>query len=143
MDTPLIFFIHRFRARFTRLANPACVRRFLKHCEDYIEAVSKEAEYRERGQVLDMAAFEKLRRENSAIRLCFGLFEYALGIDLPEQVFMDPVFMSLYWAAADMVCWSNVSLHNPRSTPLPNCHQIRTCTATTWNKPKAIAEITL
>ena len=75
-----------------------------------------EAEYRERGVVLDMESFKHLRRENSAIRLCFGLFEYSLGIDLPDEVFEDTVFESLYWAAADMVCWANVCI----SDPLPN-----------------------
>lgn len=96
-----------FRARLLQYAGPGCYARFLKHCEDYVEAVAKEAEYRECGVVLDMASFETLRRENSAIRLCFGLFEYCLGVDLPEYVFEDPTFMTLYWAAADMVCWSN------------------------------------
>jgi hypothetical protein len=86
------------------------LRRFLKHCKDYIECVATEAELREQGEVLNLTSFIALRRENSAIRLCFGLFEYVLGIDLPDEVFMDPVFMSLYWAAADMVCWSNVSI---------------------------------
>lgn len=105
--------IRSFKKRLTRLAKPTCFRRFLQHCEDYIEAISKEAEYREAGQVLDMASFEDLRRENSAIRLCFGLFEYALGIDLPDEVFTDSTFMCLYWAAADMVCWSNVSVQKP------------------------------
>ncbi|KDQ53197.1 hypothetical protein JAAARDRAFT_162104 [Jaapia argillacea MUCL 33604] len=96
-----------FRARFLRFASPTCHRRFLEHCENYVECVAREAEYRERGEVLDLDAFRDLRRENSAIRLCFGLFEYVLGIDLPDKVFDDPVFMSLYWAGADMVCWSN------------------------------------
>jgi len=96
-----------FRARLLQFARPGCFTRFLIHCEDYVEAVAKEAEYRERGQVLDMDSFETLRRENSAIRLCFGLFEYCFGEDLPEYVFDDPTFMTLYWAAADMVCWSN------------------------------------
>jgi len=43
-------------------------------------------------------------------RSLFYRFEYVLGADLPDEVFEDPVFMSLYWAAADMVCWSNVSV---------------------------------
>ena len=72
--------------------------------------MSLEAEYRERGEILDMESFKHLRRENSAIRLCFGLFEYSLGIDLPDEVFQHPIFERLYWAAADMVCWANVCL---------------------------------
>lgn len=98
-----------FRARFLQFAGPACFTRFLEHCGAYVDAVAQEAEYRERGEVLSVASFGPLRRENSAIRLCFGLFEFVLGVDLPDEVFADPIFMALYWAAADMVCWSNVS----------------------------------
>ncbi|KAI0635720.1 terpenoid synthase [Trametes polyzona] len=96
-----------FKQRLLAHTGPNAYRRFLMHCDDYVNAVAREAEYRERGEVLDMAAFETLRRENSAIRVCFGLFEFALGIDLPDAVFRDEHFMTLYWAAADMVCWSN------------------------------------
>jgi len=105
--SPLAKMTGEFRARLTRTSGPRSFRRFLKHCEDYIECVAREAEYRERGEVLDMESFKHLRRENSAIRLCFGLFEYSLGIDLPDEVFENPVFERLYWAAADMVCWAN------------------------------------
>ncbi|KAI0058770.1 terpenoid synthase [Artomyces pyxidatus] len=96
-----------FRTRLLRTSGPCSFRRFLQHSEDYINCVAKEAEYRERGEVLDMDSFRDLRRENSAIRLCFGLFEFSLGIDLPDEVFENPIFSSLYWAAADMVCWAN------------------------------------
>ncbi|EIW57364.1 terpenoid synthase [Trametes versicolor FP-101664 SS1] len=96
-----------FKQRLLAFAGPNSYRRFLMHCDDYVNAVAREAEYRERGEVLDIDAFQTLRRENSAIRLCFGLFEFALGIDLPDFVFQDPHFMTLYWSAADMVCWSN------------------------------------
>ncbi|KAI0784176.1 isoprenoid synthase domain-containing protein [Abortiporus biennis] len=96
-----------FRARLLKYAGPNCYRRFLVHCEAYVEAVALEAEYREQGIVLDPTSFETLRRENSAIRLCFGLFEFALGYELPDEVFANEVFMDLYWAAADMVCWAN------------------------------------
>jgi hypothetical protein len=82
--------------------------------------VAREAEYRERGEVLDMESFKHLRRENSAIRLCFGLFEYSLGIDLPDEVFENPIFERLYWAAADMVCWANVCLFSITQS----CHLI-------------------
>ena len=78
-----------------------------------------EAELRERGEVIDMKAFEALRRENSAIRLCFGLFEFVLGVDLPDFVFANEAFMDIYWAAADMVCWANVCL--PNLTSCCNC----------------------
>ncbi|KAF9266511.1 terpenoid synthase [Marasmius fiardii PR-910] len=96
-----------FRARYFRGAGPISSARFLRHCADYIRAVSTEAELRERGEVLDVNSFTELRRDNSAVVLCFDLFEYTLDIDLPEEVFEHPTFMEMYWAAADMVCWAN------------------------------------
>ncbi|KAH9925105.1 isoprenoid synthase domain-containing protein [Fomitopsis serialis] len=96
-----------FRARLLQCAGPGCVRRFFKHCEDYIDAVAQEAELRGRGVVLDMASYEALRRENSATRPCLVLTESCLGIELPDEVLDDPTFMSLYWAAVDMINWSN------------------------------------
>lgn len=109
----------RFKERLLDHAGPRSYRRFLVHCADYINAVAREAELREHGEVLDLAAYMPLRRENSAIRLCFGLFESALGIDLPDEVFQDEQFMMLYWSAADMVCWSNVSAFGLSLPTLP------------------------
>ncbi|KAI0711928.1 terpenoid synthase [Cerioporus squamosus] len=105
--SPLAQMTREFKQRLLEYAGPRCYRRFLVHCVDYVNAVAREAELRERGEVLDTTAFQTLRRENSAIRLCFGLFEFVLGVDLPDAVFQDEHFMTLYWAAADMVCWSN------------------------------------
>lgn len=115
------------------------MRRFLKHFEDYIDAVAQEAEYREHGVVPDMVSFEALRRENSAIRPCFGLFEFCFGVDLPDEVFNDPTFSTLYWAAADMVCWSNVSqlpllaVHQSHNLTIPSFSR-RMSTPTIWSR---------
>ncbi|THH27414.1 hypothetical protein EUX98_g6777 [Antrodiella citrinella] len=95
-----------FRTRLVGMG-PACYRRYLKNCEDYIDAVGKEAHYREHGIVLDLEPFQHLRRENSAVRTCFGLFGLTLGLDLPDEVANHVVMMRMHLAAVDMVCWSN------------------------------------
>ncbi|KIJ66678.1 hypothetical protein HYDPIDRAFT_85207 [Hydnomerulius pinastri MD-312] len=96
-----------FRKRFASRAKPRCFERFLMHFRDYTEAVSKEAELRESGEVLDLPSFVALRRENSAMRVCLTMVEFILGIELPDGVIEDPAFQSIYWAVVDMVCWSN------------------------------------
>ncbi|TFY71414.1 hypothetical protein EVG20_g1594 [Dentipellis fragilis] len=96
-----------FRARLTRTCKPKTFRRFLQHGQDYIDCVVDEAGLRERGEVLDLDSYLVLRRENSAVRLCFGLIPFALGIDLPDEVYADPVFERIYFAGVDMVCWAN------------------------------------
>lgn len=104
--------IARFRARFVRLAGPNNIRRFIALSEDYTECVAQEAELRERGEVLTLDEYIPLRRNNSAVLLCYSLVEYILGIDLPDEVFEDDDFADAYWAATDMVCWSNVRLRS-------------------------------
>jgi hypothetical protein len=89
------------------------VRRFTDLCERYTDAVAKEAELRERGRVLDVKSFIPLRRNNSAVLLCFSLVEYILGIDLEDEVYEDGTFLDAYWAACDFVCWSNVCFMLP------------------------------
>lgn len=99
----------RFRKRLLQFNVPACYRRLLKHAEDYVNAFAVEAELRERNEVLDPESYIVLRRENSAVRFCFGMFGFTLGLDLPDETFEHPVMMRLHLAAVDMVCWSNVS----------------------------------
>ena len=73
-----------------------------------MQGVGKEAELRERGEVLGLEEFILHRRQNSAIMTCFALAEYVLGIDLDDDVYEDPIFLDAYLAACDYVCWSNV-----------------------------------
>lgn len=60
--------------------------RLVEACRAYIEAVCREAELRERGEILGLEEYRLLRRENIALRLCFSLFEYCFGFDLPDEV---------------------------------------------------------
>ena len=73
-----------------------------------MELVGLEAELRERDQVLDMNSYINFRRETSAVRTCFDLVEYCLGLDLPQYVHEDAVFISGYNAAMDLVFLANV-----------------------------------
>ncbi|VDB89814.1 unnamed protein product [Peniophora sp. CBMAI 1063] len=96
-----------FRTRHMRSCGPHSFSRLLQYCMHYVACFAREAELRETQTVLDPLSYRDLRRENSAVRVCFGLYEYALGIDLPDSVFENETFKTLYWAAVDMVCWAN------------------------------------
>ena len=82
----------------------------MKHTEAYVNGFTVEAGLREKNVVLDLVAYDQLRRENSAVRYCFGLFGYILDLDLPDEIFEHPVFMRMHLAAVDMVTWSNVMI---------------------------------
>ncbi|EDR08430.1 uncharacterized protein LACBIDRAFT_326872 [Laccaria bicolor S238N-H82] len=95
-----------FAKRFLRLAGPKNARRFSDLCEQYTQCVAREAELRERGDVLDLESFIPHRRNNSAVLLCFALAEYILGIDLDDGVYEDSAFNDAYWAACDFDVYS-------------------------------------
>ncbi len=103
----------RFRARLIEKAALKCQERFLATCCSYIIAVSREAELRKNGEVLQLGSYVELRRENSGLRPFFALIEYVHGFELPDDVFNDPEFMRLYWLGADAICLSNVIFLSP------------------------------
>ncbi|KAH9895892.1 terpenoid synthase [Cubamyces lactineus] len=105
--TTLCKMIKEFRQRLLRHCGPLIYQRFIVCCKAYVEAVAVEAELRARGEVLDLEAYQTLRRENSGVPSAFALAGYALGINLPNEIFEHPMFVVMRHAATDMVCWSN------------------------------------
>ncbi len=75
-----------------------------------MDAVVREAGLRDLGEILGLEDFALLRRQNSGILICLDLVAYCLGIEIPDEVFADPIFQQVYLSAADMVCWGNVSV---------------------------------
>ena len=122
------------------------MRRFINLWERYTNAVAKEAELRERGQIPDLKSFIPLRRDNSAVRLCFSIIEYALGIDLEDEVYEDSTFMDAYWAACDHVCWANVCFFNNIyrlfCSFINTSSKYRTFILTIWSSQKVSSETT-
>ena len=98
----------RFRANLLRTCGPLSFARLVKLSTKYAKAQAHEAELRETRTILEPDTFRAVRRENSAIRLCLGLIEFSLDIDLPDSVFEDEGFMALYWAVVDIVGLGNV-----------------------------------
>jgi len=97
----------QFKERFNRKASKRCQERLWSLSKGYLDAMADEAEYRRNGLVPDTESYMLIRREVSGVRLCYGMFEYVLGIELPDAVFEDPTFLTMYWAAVDMIGLSN------------------------------------
>ncbi|KAJ7155327.1 terpenoid synthase [Mycena filopes] len=96
-----------FKQNHIDKAGPNVARRFINNFCSYVEVVGTEALLREKNEVLDIPNYVTFRRETSAVRTCFDLVEYCAGLDLPQCVHEDPVFISGYNAAMDLVFWTN------------------------------------
>ncbi|KAJ7717154.1 isoprenoid synthase domain-containing protein [Mycena metata] len=96
-----------FKQNHIDKAGPNVARRFIDNFCRYVKIVGTEAVFREQNQVLDIPSYVMFRRETSAVRTCFDLVEYCVGLDLPQHVHEDPVFVSGYNAAMDLIFWTN------------------------------------
>ncbi|KAJ3511002.1 hypothetical protein NLJ89_g4356 [Agrocybe chaxingu] len=96
-----------FRLSHLSRAGPECTRRFLEHCDVAFHAGAVEAELREKGEVLSIEGYLKLRRETSGARTCFDMAEYLMDIDLPQDMYDDTVFQQGYIAALDLIFLAN------------------------------------
>ncbi|KDR79641.1 hypothetical protein GALMADRAFT_63553 [Galerina marginata CBS 339.88] len=81
--------------------------RFIDHLCQSFGQTGAEAELREKNQVLNLDSYISLRRSTVAVRVVFDLVEYCLGLNLPQYVHEDPVFISAYLAAVDVIAWTN------------------------------------
>ena len=59
--------------------------------------------------VLSFEEYMILRRDTVGARPSFDMMEFALDIDLPDEVFSDAAFQRAYYAAIDMIALANVS----------------------------------
>ena len=83
-----------------------CTRRFFEAMEAYFDAQCQEADSKE---VPDLDSYIRFRRDASGCKPCFVLIEYANGLNLPDEVFEEPIIRTLQETANDIVSWSNVS----------------------------------
>ena len=102
--------VYRWKEKFERNASPNCKRRFLSGSCQYLESIIDEK--RLNGcKESTLEEYHEFRRRNAGTTPFFALIEYARGIDLPDDVFNDDIFSSLYWTAVDVTAYSNVSFH--------------------------------
>ena len=66
------------------------MRRLVQSCAAYIDAVCREADLRERGEILGLVGYRPPRRENVMYCLSFSRLKYCIGFDLLDKVFSDP-----------------------------------------------------
>ncbi|KAF9056847.1 isoprenoid synthase domain-containing protein [Rhodocollybia butyracea] len=96
-----------FKANHIDRTSPDIASRLIDRYCLYVTHVTREAELRESGGVLDVQGYISMRRETGLMRCFFDLAEHCLGVNLPQEVHNDPVFVSGYEAAMDLINLSN------------------------------------
>ncbi|KAJ7629457.1 isoprenoid synthase domain-containing protein [Mycena polygramma] len=81
--------------------------RFIDHFCAYAQSVQREAQLRQKADVLGFGAYIAFRRDTSGVRTCFDMAEYSAGINLSNQQYEDPVFQNGFNAAMDLICFAN------------------------------------
>jgi len=88
-------------------AAPAVQARFKENMGLFFEAVNRQAQDRDKGITPDIESYIDVRRDTSGCKPVFDLVEYALRIELPDQVVEHPVIKALNQGSNDLVTWSN------------------------------------
>ncbi|KAG1776326.1 isoprenoid synthase domain-containing protein [Suillus placidus] len=96
-----------FFSRFRETAGPGCTERFIHGGELFFAAVAKQVDDHPKGHIYDLESYIALRRDLSAMKICFPLIQCVARIDLPDEVLSHPVVMALEDAINDHVAWSN------------------------------------
>ncbi|KAF7797961.1 hypothetical protein EIP86_009168 [Pleurotus ostreatoroseus] len=88
-------------------SNADTLGRFLQHFTSYLHALNEEADHRDESNVLDVVAYNALRREFGGAQCSLDLIGFMIGGDLPNVVLEHPAFQKMHYAAVDMVTWAN------------------------------------
>ncbi|KAG8966577.1 hypothetical protein FRC03_011633 [Tulasnella sp. 419] len=101
--------------------------RFIEATRLYLESVTRQVQSRTDTTTLDVAHFIKERRDTGAVRMCFAMGEYGVGLDLPDHVFQHPVLRAMEDCANDVVALSNdVYSYNVEQAQGDRCNFIET-----------------
>ncbi|MFX0622770.1 terpene synthase family protein, partial [Escherichia coli] len=97
---------HRGHLSKRRLTSGA-ISRFLRHSSVLFSAMAKEAEHRDKGEILSVEEYLKFRRDTSGVLTCFDVIDLCMNVDLPGEIYDDAVFQKGYTAALHLVFLTN------------------------------------
>ncbi|KAG1747555.1 isoprenoid synthase domain-containing protein [Suillus lakei] len=95
----------QFWARAIQTARLPSQRRFLETFTAYLHAVVAEALDREQDHRRSIDDYLKLRRGTIGAKPCFPIFE--MGMDIPDEVFYDPVVVELAECSTELILIDN------------------------------------
>ncbi|KDQ10835.1 hypothetical protein BOTBODRAFT_115253 [Botryobasidium botryosum FD-172 SS1] len=96
-----------FWERAVESATPGCRRRFIETMDLYVRAAYQQVVNRTTNDEPSIESFIQMRRDISALRPIWAVVEFALGVDLPDEVIEHPILQRLAIYANDLVSWCN------------------------------------
>ena len=90
--------------------DPPAMERFITDFNDYTKSIILEAEDRVAGHQRTVNDYLILRRDTCGAKPTFSFF--GLGLNIPDEVFDNPLMISLIENATDLIAITNVSLLN-------------------------------
>ncbi|KAG8900686.1 hypothetical protein FRC00_011755 [Tulasnella sp. 408] len=86
---------------------PGTQRRFLEYMDHYCRAVLEQVTNRSKNHIMDVESFTRMRRDTGALKICFVMGEFGLGLDLPDEVFEHPLIQTMENCSNDIVVLAN------------------------------------
>ncbi|KAG8751483.1 hypothetical protein FRC11_009335, partial [Ceratobasidium sp. 423] len=112
--------LHRMRQN----GSPQAIRHFVEATEKYTRAITQEMVDKHAGHVQTLDEYRKYRQDTSGVKLSLATLEYAHEIDIPDEVFNDPVVSELSLAANEILTWANDIFSFPNEQARGHTHNL-------------------
>jgi len=113
-----------FWVRMLKTIGPNAKTRFIETMDGYFQSIMQQASHRASGSIPGLESYIHLRRDTSGCKSGFALSEYALHIDLPNEVVEHPVMAEIMNAANDNISWYNDILSYNREQSRGDSHNL-------------------
>ncbi|KAJ7343905.1 isoprenoid synthase domain-containing protein [Mycena albidolilacea] len=106
-----------FFRKMRATGSAGCCRRLVQGFEDFARGSLRQTALRIEGKTASIEEFVRIRRDSVAVKLMFAFMEYAMDLQIPDEVFNDESIASAVEAAGDVVGWNNdiCSFNNEQS----------------------------
>ncbi|KAJ8473020.1 hypothetical protein ONZ45_g16452 [Pleurotus djamor] len=104
---PYAAMLHDLWRRLTATATPGACRRFARAAEGWCRSQVWQCANRATGEIPSVDDFIVMRRHTIGAGMVEAMVEYALNIDLPDEVFKHPTIMAMSTATNDIMTWPN------------------------------------
>ncbi|KAG6328755.1 hypothetical protein ID866_10334, partial [Astraeus odoratus] len=94
-------------ARIRETSTPGAHKRFIRAWEDWSSSQVTQSRNRSQDRIPPVDEFIKMRRATIGGALVEAMVEYALDLDLPDDVFENPVIRAMSDATTDLMTWPN------------------------------------
>ncbi|CAE6445706.1 unnamed protein product [Rhizoctonia solani] len=106
-ELKIVATLQSFANRMRANGGSRAIQHFIEALDDYRRAIIKENVKMARNHVETIEEYIEARWDTSVVKQTFAMLEYAHCLDLPDEVFLNPIVAELATAGGEILAWTN------------------------------------